>query len=408
MKRFDEILFERYFADWTGMPHEKFKSMLRVKAQKILPDLNEIDFSQTQRVKLGIDASGQDIHIGHLCPIIVLNMFVKAGHHVDFIIGDFTVKIGDPSGRVSDRPILTDKQIAKNFKTYEMQISRYIDVSKLHVIKNSTWLKKVKLAQIIAIAQQRNMATIMQRDDFRQRMEQGGLTQAETLYGILVGLDSVALNTTIELGGIDQLLNFQQTREVQRIMGQKTEHIFMTPILEGLSGDGKKMSKSYDNYIAVLASPEDKFGKLMSLSDGLLMSYFKSFGYLYEEELAELEEFIKQNPMEAKKQLATYFVSLETRDLVAGLNERKKFEEKFSKREYKDEDFVIINANAGDMLLDILNTSGKFASKGELKRLLQSGAIRNLDEDMVYKVDEAINKSVKIKVGKLNLFAVKV
>jgi len=278
----------------------------------------------------------------------------------------------------------------------------------LNVVKNSTWLKKVKLEQVIGIAAQRNMAAIMQREDFRTRMEAGGLTQSETLYGILVGLDSVTLNSTIEVGGIDQLLNLQQTREVQRIMGQPAEAIIMNPILEGLSGDGRKMSKSYNNYIPVLATAEDKFGKFMSLSDDLMLQYYKCFGYLLESEIPALEKFIREKPMEAKKQLATYFVSIETKNIQTGLNERKRFEEKFSKREYKESDFIPVEVARGTLLLDALMQSGKFASKGELKRLLQSGAIKNIDAGKTFDSDVSINADVKIKVGKLNLFTIKI
>ncbi|MCL2847015.1 MAG: tyrosine--tRNA ligase [Firmicutes bacterium] len=408
MKRFDQMLFNRFTDDWSKLSHDQIKSMLRVKSEKILPSINDIDLSKPQRVKLGIDATGTDIHIGHMCPIFVLNMFVKLGHHVDLIIGDFTAKIGDPSGRVTERAIITDEQIAKNFATYAEQIGRYIDVKKLHVVKNSTWLKKVTLEQVIAIAQQRNMATIMQREDFRQRMEQGGLTQAETLYGILVGLDSVALNTTIELGGIDQLLNLQQTREVQRIMGQDAEVIMMNPILEGLSGDGRKMSKSYGNYVAVNSTAEDKFGRLMSLGDNLILMYFKCFSYLFEDEIAELSAFIKSYPMEAKKQLATYFVAIEAKNMAAGEAERAKFEAKFSKRELSEDDFLPVRVGVNTMMLDALATTGKFKSKGDVKRLMQSGAIRNLDNDTVISTDFAIVGPIKIKVGKLNFFKLEI
>jgi|GEM_PF-526333 len=423
-KRFDEILFNRFFEDWSVLSVDKVKSLLRVKAKTILPGLGGVDLSVKQRVKCGFDPTGVDLHIGHLCPSMVLNIFAKTGHHVDWVIGDFTARIGDPSGRVSERAVITDEQIAKNYETYVSQVSRFVDTSKFTFRKNSEWLSKYSMADFFALGQQVNLATLMQRDDFRKRMEAGSVTYAEVGYALLMGLDSVALNTTIELGGVDQLLNLQQCREVQRIYGQKPETIIVNPILEGLSGDGRKMSKSFNNYVALIAEPEDKFGKLMSLPDNLIVQYFKCFAYLYEEELEELESFVRGQPMEAKKQLATYFVAIEGKSLDVGLAERAKFESKFSKKELSEDDFEVINIQVGntvdggaptfykeELLLDVLMRSGKFKSRGELKRLLFGGAIRDLSVDqngVVIKEDLVVDKNMRIKVGKLNFFAINI
>ncbi|MCL2756342.1 MAG: tyrosine--tRNA ligase [Firmicutes bacterium] len=406
MKRFDELLFNRFFENWDKFSHEQIKSLIKVKSKTILPSVNDIDFSKQQRVKLGIDATGQDLHIGHLCPLLIMNIFIKAGHHVDLVIGDFTTKVGDPSGRVSERAILTDEQIAKNFETYLDQVGKFLDVSKLSVRKNSEWLAKISLADFLGLHQKLNLATTLQREDFRTRLEAGGLSNAEILYASLMGYDSVALNTTIELGGLDQLLNLQQCREIQRIHGQPPEVIVTTPILEGLAGDGRKMSKSYKNYVAINDSYEEKFGKFMSMPDSLIMQYFQSFGYLFENEISELENFIKSQPMEAKKQFASYFISIEAKNLKAGASERERFEQKFSKRELTADDFQVIKVKSGTTLLDALMTSNKFKSKGELKRLLTSNSIRNLDTNEIITTDFEINNNLKIKVGKLQFFQV--
>ena len=406
--KYDKLLFDRYFEDWTRLPVDKFVSLLRVKAKTILPSLDakDVDLSKKQNIKLGIDPTASDIHIGHVCPIIVLNMFLKAGHHVDFVIGDFTAKVGDPSGRVSDRAVITDDQITENFKTYKEQISKYIDTNKISVRRNSEWLAKTSSSELFYIFQNLNLATAMQRDDFRARLEKGGITVAEVCYASLMALDSVNLNTNIELGGLDQLLNFMQCREIQVLYGQKPEVAFTVPILEGLAGDGRKMSKSFNNYIAVNASAEDKFGKFMSLPDSLLLQYFKFFGYLYEDELKDLEKFIKDQPMEAKKQLATYFVALEAKDFGAGAAERTRFENKFSKKELQKDDFVTLKVKKGTALLDVLFSSGKFASKGELKRLLAGNGIKDIDKNAAFTADVALDKPVKIKAGKLNFFEI--
>ena len=403
-KQYDKMLFERFNLDLSKLKPEQIKSLISVKAKKIIPSIDDVDFSKKQAVKLGIDATGAELHLGHLCPLVIMDIFSRSGHHIDFVIGDYTSKIGDPSGRVSERPPITDHEIAKNFATYVAQVSRFIDTKKWTVVKNSTWLGKMTFGDFLGIAKNINAATILQRDDFRTRLESGGVTMAELTYGILQGLDSVALKTTIELGGIDQLLNLQQGREIQRLHAQPAQVIITNPLLEGLSGDGKKMGKSYNNYIALVASSEDKFGLLMSMSDNALLQYYKCFGYLFEHEITELAEFIKKQPLEAKKQFATYFVAIEQKDFSKGLQEREKFEKKFSKKELTVEDFKTIKAKPNMHLIDILMTSGDFKSRSELKRLLEEGAIKDLSDGATIENDFVVTANEKIKVGKRKFF----
>jgi tyrosyl-tRNA synthetase len=383
-------------------------SLLKVKTQTVIPELKAENLTKKPlKIKWGIDPTGADIHIGHLCPVFVLNAFVKCGHHIDFVIGDFTAKIGDPSGRNTERKPITDEQIALNFASYTKQISPYIDIKKLTVKKNSEWLSATTLADFLYIQQNINLATALQRDDFRKRLENGGITLAELCYALLMGLDSVALKTDIELGGIDQLLNFGQCRLVQEIYGQKPEIAITTPILEGIDGTGRKMSKSYNNYIAVSTTAEGKFGKFMSLPDNLIPQYYKAFGYLFENELPELENFIAEQPLEAKKQLATYFVSIDGRNLDIGRREREKFEKKFSKGELTDDDFTEIIIKNDTNIIDAIMQSAKFNSKGEIRRLLTAGGVRNIDTDEKIGIDYTVTAQIKIKVGKLNFFHIK-
>ena len=407
MQRYDKLLFKRFNEDWSKLTPAKMLSLLQVKIQTTLPaKIEPAMLKDKLNVKLGIDPTGADIHIGHLCPIFILNIFLKCGHHVDFIIGDFTAKIGDPSGRNTERAMITDEQIAKNFATYVEQITPYINTKKLNVHKNSQWLSKMSLAEFLSVLQRIKLSVATQREDFRKRIENVSL--AEVNYAVLMGLDSVNLHTDIELGGIDQLLNFSQCRMVQEIYGQKPEIAFGTPILEGLSGDGRKMSKSYNNYIAVRSSAEDKFGKFMSLPDNLLLKYYQAFGYLYAEEIPDLVKFIETNPLEAKKQLATYFVSLDGNNLAIGRAERENFERKFSKRELTDDDFVTVKVAPNTPLLNAISTSGKFASNGEIKRLILAGAVTNIDTKEKLNLDYIVTKTVKIKIGKLNIFKMEV
>ena len=264
----------------------------------------------------------------------------------------------------------------------------------------------MSLAEFLAVLQRIKLSVATQREDFRKRIENVSL--AEVNYAVLMGLDSVNLNTDIELGGLDQILNFSQCRMVQEIYQQKPEMAFGTPILEGLSGDGRKMSKSYNNYIAVTATVEDKFGKFMSLPDNLLLKYYQAFGYLYAEEIPDLVKFIEANPLEAKKQLATYFVSIDGNDLNIGRTERENFERKFSKRELTDDDFVTVKVAANTPLLNAIATSGKFSSNGEIKRLIIAGAVSDIDTKEKLGIDYIVTKTVKIKVGKLNIFKLEV
>ncbi len=407
MKRYDELLFERFNEDWSKLSPTKMLSLLRVKTQTTLPaTIEPTALNGKLNVKLGIDPTGADIHIGHLCPIFVLNIFLKCGHHVDFVIGDFTAKIGDPSGRNTERALITDEQIAANFKTYTQQIAPYIDTKKLTVRKNSEWLSKMSLAEFLAVLQRVKLSVATQREDFRNRIENVSL--AEVNYAVLMGLDSVNLKTNVELGGLDQLLNFSQCRMVQEIYHLKPELAFGTSILEGLSGDGRKMSKSYNNYIAVTSSAADKFGKFMSLPDNLLLKYYQAFGYLYAEEIPELIKFIEANPLEAKKQLATYFVSIDGNNLDIGRTERENFERKFSKRELTDADFITITVAPNTPLLNAISATGKFASNGEIKRLILAGAVTDVDTKEKLGIGYNLTKTVKIKIGKLNTFKMEV
>ncbi len=236
-----------------------------------------------------------------------------------------------------------------------------------------------------------------------------GVTLAEACYGVLMGIDSLALKSDIEVGGIDQLLNFQQCRKVMRQRGLTEEVVLMTALLEGTSGDGRKMSKSFGNYIAVTAPADDKFGKVMSIPDRLIEQYFVSFGHVHQRDRDALQAFIAQEPMEAKKQLGTLVAALAERDLDAGLAAREAFERKFSKKELTETDYIPLTAKAGEKVLDVLFSSGKYASKGEIRRLLTQQAVRMLgDTETVLGVDDTVTADCAIRAGKRDCFRVTV
>jgi tyrosyl-tRNA synthetase len=231
------------------------------------------------------------------------------------------------------------------------------------------------LDRVFGFLQSINLTEATQRKDFRDRMQHGqAVSLAETIYGTLMGIDSVELKTDIEIGGIDQLLNFQQTRTVQRSQGQKAEEIIMTPIIEGTSGDGRKMSKSYGNYVPVMASSEEIFGKIMSIPDTLIVPYLKAFAPIYKKEVFRLEEEARSNPLELKKQLGSYMVSIAASCTADGLEARENFERRFSSRVITAEDAKPLNI--ANNLLNTLMQSGDFNSLAEIRRLAQQGGIK--------------------------------
>jgi len=385
MKRFDQQFCTRISEPWDSIESDEFVGFLLPKCQEVItPERlrQKIVEQSVLKVKFGIDPTASEIHIGHVVPIMLLRQFAKAGHHIDFIIGDFTARVGDPTARDTGRTPLNPEQIVKNMQTYISQIGKYIDLRVLHIHHNAEWLNPMTLQEIFAIFQQINLSEAMQREDFRARMRnEQAVSIAEVCYGVLMGIDSVHLGTHVEVGGIDQLLNFQQCRKIMRQSGMDEEVILMTPILEGTSGDGKKMSKSYGNYVAVNATHEEKFGKIMSIPDRLIGQYFRCFADVHKRELDELDIFITENPLEAKKQLATLIVALETKRIEDGLRERESFERKFSQKKIRDEDCVELAEDASTTILDALLKSSQFKSKGELRRLFEQQAVRSVNED---------------------------
>lgn len=411
MKKFDQQFFTRDSESWVGMEVDELVGFLLPKCQEIITTdrlRQKISKHPTLKVKFGIDPTASEIHIGHVVPIMLLRQFAKAGHHIDFIIGDFTARVGDPTARDTSRIPLNPEQIMKNMETYTSQIGKYIDLRMLNIHYNAKWLNPMTLQEIFTIFQNVNLSEAMQREDFRMRMHnEQAVSLAEVCYGVLMGIDSVYLGTHVEIGGIDQLLNFQQCRKIMRQFSMDEEIILMTPILEGTSGDGRKMSKSYRNYIAVNATHEDKFGKIMSIPDRLIGQYFRCFADVHQRELDDLDVFIEENPMEAKKQLATLIVAAETRCIEDGLRERESFERKFSRKNICHEDCIELTEDLNSTILDALIKSGRFKSKSELRRLFEQQGVRSINEDreVVLSPEIVVNQVCGVvRVGKRHFF----
>lgn len=394
-----DVYFERNKESLDGITSDEFISLVEPKIEYDLSLENikeRLDNNEKLRVKMGIDPTGPDVHIGHAVPIRVLDMFSRAGHDIDLIFGDFTAKIGDPSGRDSARKVLTDSEIATNVASYREQVQNFFDTNaeNVRIRRNSAWLGRMALSETFEYLQMVNLSEATQRKDFRERIHKGSaVTLAEAMYGTLQGIDSVHLESDVELGGIDQLLNVQQARKVQRSRGQNPEDILLTPIIEGTAGDGRKMSKSYDNYVATTAGADDIFGKIMSIPDTLIVPYAVAFAPVNKEDIQGLTIATQNNPLEIKKQLATYLAATSTGSLEQGELARENFERRFSRKEISRDDLTEVAIAPQNSILSALISTGGFKSNGEVRRLAAGGGIRlngqKLTEDeLLQQVDE--------------------
>ncbi len=404
-----KLLFKRFNENWQKLSPEDFLAYLKSKIDQSIgfDDLEKkINQKKKLKIKMGIDPTGPDVHLGHLLPILVLRQFQKAGHKIDLIIGDFTAQIGDPSGRSSERKLLSDAQIKNNMASYKKQISSFLDLKKTTTHFNSTWLNKITLKKIISVFQKINVSEVLQREDFRKRLDSGhGLSMSEILYSYAQAEDSVFLKSDVEVGGKDQLLNFAQARNVMSIYGLVPETAITTPVLEGIFGDGKKMSKSLGNYIPILSSAEEKFGKIMSVPDNLIAPYFKAFADLKADEIEQIKSFVEMNPMETKKQLGMFLVAISEKKFENGEIEREKFEKKFSKKEFGKET-PSLKIEGDENVFDALFKTGEFKSRGELFRIFEQSGVRLIEpKEKVLNKNDIVKNGI-VKVGKIKYYKI--
>jgi len=334
------------------------------------------------RIKAGFDPTAPDLHLGHTVLIHKLKHFQDLGHQVIFLIGDFTGMIGDPTGVSETRVALTKEQVLKNARTYERQIFKILDPKKTTVDFNSRWMSPMKAEELIAITAHYRVARMLERDDFRKRyQEQKPISVHEFMYPLIQGYDSVALKSDVELGGTDQKFNLLVGRDLQRDYGQEAQVVLTMPLLEGTDGV-KKMSKSTGNYIALEDAPEDMFGKLMSISDALMLRYYD---LLTTEDLGRVKAL---HPMEAKQALAEQIVArYHSED--AGRMARASFQQKFQEKEFPVEPDATITLTAADVkesaapaigIVDLVAKTGLVASKSEARRLVVQGGIEVDDQ----------------------------
>ncbi len=332
-----------------------------------------------QRVKAGFDPTAPDLHLGHTVLINKLRQFQDLGHHVLFLIGDFTGMIGDPTGKNVTRPPLTSEEVAKNALTYTEQVFKILDRDKTEVVFNSSWMNKMSAADTIRLAATHTVARMLERDDFSKRYKANQpIAIHEFLYPLVQGYDSVELKSDIELGGTDQKFNLLMGRELQKHFGQPPQCILTMPLLEGLDGIGK-MSKSLGNYVGINEPPNDMFGKLMSISDTLMWRYIELLSFETLESIRTWRQEVAQgrNPRDIKVAFAQEIVT-RFHSKVAALAALADFEARFRQGEVPENipEISLSSDGHGLAIAQVLKQAGLTASTSEALRMIEQGGVK--------------------------------
>lgn len=359
------------------------------------------------KIKFGCDPTRPDLHLGHSVVLRKLAQFQEIGHHAILIIGDFTGMIGDPSGRNATRPPLTIEETKANAQSYLEQAVKILDKDETEVVFNSSWLGTMKFDDVIKLASKYTVARMLERDDFTKRFKAGiPISVHEFLYPLAQAMDSVVINSDVELGGTDQKFNLLVGRDLQREYGQEPQVIITFPLLVGTDGV-EKMSKSYNNYIGITDSPKDIYGKTLSIPDSLIYTYFELTTDVSNEELSEIKLALENqsvNPRDIKRKLARKLVSMYHSDEDA-INAEREFDEIFVKKGLPDEipDFVLNKENQNLPIIDLLVITNMAPSKGEARRLVMQGGVSiNGEKVSDLKAIININPGDILKVGKRN------
>ncbi len=362
------------------------------------------------RIKLGLDPTAPDIHLGHTVVIRKLKAFQELGHTVIFLIGDFTGMIGDPSGRNVMRPPLLREEINANADTYQKQMFKLLDAEKTELRFNGEWMDKFTAADFVRLCAKTTVKQILERDDFENRMRgEKPISLHELLYPLVQGYDSVALESDVELGGTDQKFNLLMGRNLQREFEQEPQVIMTTPLLEGLDGV-QKMSKSLGNYIGVDEPPSEMFGKVMSISDELMWRYYELLTDLSESEISNLKSQIDQgeNPRNVKVNLAKLIIK-DFHSQSAANEAEEEFDRRFVKKEVPDDVEEKSVAAGSYRLADLLVETALAASRGEAKRLIEQGGVRVNGEKAFSasaEISIATGDSILLQAGKLRFLRV--
>lgn len=400
------------------LPVDEQIAIIRRGAEEVLPEAElkkKLEKSRATntplKIKLGCDPSRPDLHIGHGVVLRKLRHFQDLGHQAILIIGDFTAMIGDPSGRNKTRPQLTLDDAKRNAESYVEQAKAILDINKLKIVYNSEWLNRMSFSDVIQLASKYTVARMLERDDFTKRYKaEIPISIHEFLYPLAQGMDSVELESDVELGGTDQKFNLLVGRDLQRESGQEPQVIVTLPLLEGTDGV-EKMSKSYGNDIALHETPENMYGKTLSIPDNMIAKYYRLAVDYSDEQMKEIEALLSDetvNPRDIKRRLARELVECYYDEKTA-LKAEQYFDNIFIKKDVPD-DMPEYSLTSNTLLVDILYEAKLVQSKGEARRLIKQNAVKIDGKpcgDITQSISPGDGKMV-IKVGKrrfLRIFA---
>lgn len=357
------------------------------------------------RIKLGLDPSAPDIHLGHAVVLRKMKQLQDLGHEVIIIIGDFTGMIGDPTGKSKTRKQLTREQVEENAKTYQKQILKILDPNKTTVKYNSQWLGKMDFRDVIQLCAKCTVARILERDDFQKRYKSNQpIALHEFFYPLMQAYDSVAIKADLEMGGTDQTFNVLMGRNIQKDYGQDSQITLFMPLLEGIDGV-EKMSKSLGNYIGVNEDANTMYEKVMKIPDEMIIKYYNLCTDVHPDDISKIEERLQsgENPRDIKMELAKEITRLYHNEEETNIAEEH-FKTAFQKQEAPED---IKEIKFENNILDTLLKTEKCASKAELKRLFEQGAIKiNGDKITDYKTLNDLNENIIIQIGKGNFFKI--
>ena len=400
----------------TFLSIDKQMELIRHGVEEIIPEdalIKKLEKSKKHNtpliIKLGCDPSRPDLHIGHGVVLRKLRHFQDLGHQAVLLIGDFTAMIGDPSGQNKTRPSLSFEEAKANAESYVNQSKVILDIDSLKISYNYEWLNKMNFSDVIKLASKYTVARMLERDDFTKRYQsKTPISLHEFLYPLAQGMDSVELKADVELGGTDQKFNLLVGRDLQREYGQEPQCIITLPLLEGTDGV-EKMSKTYKNDIGLLDSPEDKYGKIMSISDDIIVKYFRLAADADDQKVEAIKSLLsnsKTNPRDVKRELGRAIVKL-----YHGADEAQAAEQHFDKvivqKDIPDE-MDEVELKSDQLLVDIITNAGLTKSKSEARRLIKQNAVK-LDSAVCKDIDQKLHagKESVIKVGKRRFLKVK-
>ena len=368
--------------------------------------VEKLNSGTSLRLKMGFDPSAPDIHLGHTVGLRKLRQLQELGHKVVLIVGDWTAQIGDPSGRSQTRKMLTQNEVNENAKTYLDQFFKIIDKDKTEIRRQSEWFGDFNLTNVIELTSKFTVAQILARDDFNKRFKDNHpIAITELMYPLLQAYDSVAIESDVEFGGSDQRFNLLVGRELQQSVGMAPQQCFIMPILPGT--DGKmKMSKSLDNYIGITETPNDMFGKIMSIPDELIIPYFELLTDTPTKEIAEIKKAIEDssgNPMDLKKQVASIIVN-DFHDKDSSIKSRNFFEETIQKKNTPEDipEYVLtkLSKNSDLKLANVLVETKLASSITEARRLIGQGAVKLNDNPITENIAVSHINTGVLKVGR--------